>query len=564
MRRLTSLLLAAMMLLLCLAGCGSATSGTGTDTSAPAETDTSAAAGTDTAAADVPEIAEAEEGTIRMATLSDIQSMDITQTTSDYFIPNNVYDRLFEIAVADDGSTSIVNSLCEDYQVSDDGLTYTFKIREGVQFSNGSDLTADDVAFSFTRLLTAGGVNDDIALEIVGAEALENGEAETLEGLVVNDDYSLSITLNAANTGFLAELTAAAMSIVDKETVESVDEIGVNPDNVIGTGPYVVTEWVTNDHFTLEYNENYWGEKPSVEKCICYIIPDANTQNLMFQNGDLDIIDLDRVDSSIIASTYETNYSDQIVVRPRVGLTYMALNENQQFLSDINVRKAIQMSINRQEIIDSIYGGRGIIENGIIPTGVVGHNDNNQDAIKFDPEAAKALLAEAGYNEGDITIELALDSTSNNNLQLLYQVVEQNLRDVGINAKIATYDESSWLDIRKSGEMESFINTWTMDYNDPANIMYTFFGSPDKTSIRSLNYPDTAIMDRVAAASTIINDDERYAEYQSLEQKIVIEDAAWVPLFEQVHLYCISDRIANFMPHWAGYTDFYLVGVTMK
>ncbi|MBQ3405476.1 MAG: ABC transporter substrate-binding protein [Oscillospiraceae bacterium] len=562
MKRLTSLLLACIMLLLCLAGCGSTSSDTGSDSTPAADAGTDAAA--DAATADAPDIADAEEGLLRMATLSDVQSMDVTQTTSDYFIPMNVYDRLFEIAVADDGSTSIVNSLCEDYQVSDDGLTYTFKLREGVKFSNGNDMTAEDVAFSFTRLLTAGGVNDDIALEIVGAEALENGEAESLEGLVVNDDYSLSITLNAANAGFLAELTAVSMSVLDKETVEAADDIGTNIDNVIGTGPYKITEWVTNDHFTLEYNDQHWGEKPSVTKCICYIIPDASTQNLMFQKGNLDIIDLDRVDASIIASTYETNYADQIIVTPRVGLTYFALNNTQEFLSDLNVRKAIQMCINRQEIIDSVYGGRGIVENGIIPTGVVGHNDNNQDAIKYDPEAAKALLAEAGYNEGDISFELSLDSTANSKQQLTYQVIQQNLKDIGINAEIASYDESSWLDIRKSGEMDSFINTWTMDYNDPANIMYTFFGSPDKTAIRSLNYADTAIMDRVAAASTIINDDERYAEYQSLEQKIVVDDAAWVPLFEQVHLYCISDRVDSFQPHWAGYTDFYVIGVTMK
>ena len=513
--------------------------------------------------APAPAAAGVEDGVLRVAALYDITTMDVAQTTDNYMVPMNIFDRLFEVEVQENGGTEIVPSLCTGYTPSEDGLTYTFTLREGVVFSNGSALTASDVQYTFERLLTAGGVNDDIPLEVAGAEALKNGEADTLAGFAVNSDTEFAITLAAPNAGFIAELTGPAMSVVDKETMEQVENFGISCEDTIGTGPYKITEWVVNDHYTLEYNENYWGEEPSVKKMVVSIIPDASTQNLMYQNGELDILDLEYLDSAIVESTYKTQYADRIISGSRVGLTYLAMNANHEFLSDVNVRKAIQMAIDVDSIIASVYAGDAIPESGIIPTGVWGHNDALERPA-FDVEGAKALLAEAGYAEGDISFELAMDSSASSNTQLVYQIIQQYLKAIGVNAEIATYDESSWLDLRKSGEMDSFVANWTMDYNDPANIMYTFFGSEEKTKIRSLNYADEAIMARVAAASSITDDAARMAEYQALEKKIVVEDAAWVPLLGNMHLFALGERVDSFVPYWAGYSNFYAKDVVLK
>ncbi len=513
--------------------------------------------------ASAPAAAGVEDGVLRVAALYDITTMDVAKTTDNYMVPMNIFDRLFEVEVQENGGTEIVPSLCTGYTPSEDGLTYTFTLREGVVFSNGSALTASDVQYTFERLLTAGGVNDDIPLEVAGAEALKNGEADTLAGFVVNSDTEFAITLAAPNAGFIAELTGPAVSVVDKETMEQVENFGISCEDTIGTGPYKITEWVVNDHYTLEYNENYWGEEPSVKKMVVSIIPDASTQNLMYQNGELDILDLEYLDSAIVESTYKTQYADRIISGSRVGLTYLAMNANHEFLSDVNVRKAIQMAIDVDSIIASVYAGDAIPESGIIPTGVWGHNDALERPA-FDVEGAKALLAEAGYAEGDISFELAMDSSASSNTQLVYQIIQQYLKAIGVNAEIATYDESSWLDLRKSGEMDSFVANWTMDYNDPANIMYTFFGSEEKTKIRSLNYADEAIMARVAAASSITDDAARMAEYQALEEKIVVEDAAWVPLLGNMHLFALGERVDSFVPYWAGYSNFYAKDVVLK
>ena len=542
MKKLTALLLALVMIL-ALAACGSS-----------GETKAAATTGTGTVA---------EAGVLRVAALYDITTMDVAQTTDNYMVPMNVFDRLFESEAQSDGSTKTVPSLCTDYSVSDDGLTYSFTLRSGVVFSNGSALTASDVQYTFERLLTAGGVNDDIPLEVKGGQALKDGKATSLEGFKVVDDTHFTITLDAPNGGFVAELTGPAVSVVDAETMKTVKGFGQKCEDTIGTGPYVVTEWVANDHYTLEANPKYWGDQPSVKKVVVSIIPDASTQNLMYQNGELDIIDLESLDSSIVQSTYKTTYEKQLVSAPRVGLTYLAMNENNQYLSNVKVRQAIQKAIDVDTIIKSVYSGDAVAEAGIIPTGVWGHN-NDLQRVGYDVDGAKALLKEAGYSDGQVKFELAMDTSASSSTQLVYQIIQQQLKAVGIDAQIKNYDESSWLDLRKSGEMDAFVANWTMDYNDPANIMYTFFGSAEKTKLRSLNYADTAVMDRVAAASGITDDSARMKEYQDLEKTIVMDDAAWVPLLENTHLFAIGERVQSFTPYWAGYSNFYAKDVVLK
>ena len=186
------------------------------------------------------------------------------------------------------------------------------------------------------------------------------------------------------------------------------------------------------------------------------------------------------------------------------------------------------------------------------------------DHPSFGTAIISRVLEDAGYKDGEITFEMGYDSSASANNQMVCQIIQQQLAAVGINMEIKTYDQSSWLATRKAGEMDSFVGTWTMDYNDPANIMLTFFGSVENTVMRSDNYQDTSVIDRVAAAPSIIDDDARYAEYQALEEKIIHEDYSWVPLFALDHEFAISDDVESYTPHWAGYGDFFISGVVMK
>lgn len=554
-----SMALAASM----LAGCGASTASDSAASTQTAGTTESAAAGTQAAATGD------DAGTLHLAWTSDIQTLDVQTTSANYMIPMNVFDRLFEIKLNDDGSTELVPSLVKDYTVSDDGLTYEFTLRDDVKFSDGTPLTASDVEFTLVRLLGLDtSVNTDFASCILGADDYIEQEGysydDTIEGIKVTDDTHLTITLAYPFAGFLYELATPAGCIYSKAAVEAAgDDYGNDYKAAIGSGPYVVTDWTRDSDLEMEVNPEYWGEEPSVKKVDIQIVPDASTINMMFQNGEIDILDCDDLDSSVIDSTYKTAYADKIVSSNRLATTYLILNEDDQYLSDVNVRKAIQMAIDRQSILDTVYSGDGNLCDGIYPKGLIGYSEENQGWLKYDPDAAKKLLEDSGYTDGEIKMELAADSSASSSVTLVLQMVQANLQAIGIDASIVSYDEASWLALRKSGEMNSFVATWTADFNDPDNFIYTFFGNDEKTKIRSINYKDEDTMKRVEEARAITDETERLAEYDALEKKIVEDDAAWVPLFGRTHLFVISDRVAKFVPHWAGYSDFNVTGVTM-
>lgn len=545
MKKKISLMLAAALTAgLALTGCGGSKTSDTTDNTAGAENESTA---------EVKGVDVDTTGYLVAALNADIQTADVQKTSKDYEVPFNIFDRLVDVEVGTDGNSKIVPSLAESWDISDDGLEYTFHLRQGVKFHNGNDFTAEDVAYTFHRMLTVeGGVNTEFIDQIKGADELLAGETDTLEGVEVVDDYTIKVTLKEPFAGFLASISSPGVSIYDSEATEAAgDQFGMDPAVTVGTGPFEFSSWSFNNQLVLTRNEDYWKGASGLPGVVIKIIPDTETQSMMFESGELDILDLDYAADSV--DRFTETYPDQIVQGPRVGIVYFTMNFNKEPFQDVRVRKAVQMSIDRQAILDALYGGRGQVEQGIFPHGLIGFNPD-QEEIKYDPEAAKALLAEAGYADG-FDMEIAADSSASDTMTMALEIVSDQLAEVGIRAEIKNYDESTWLETRKSGELASFMSTWSADYNDPDNFIYTFFGNEEKTRIRSINYPDTEVMERVAKARTIVNEDERLAEYKALEEKLIHEDAAWVPMFSRLHLFAVSKRVQGFVPLWSGLSD---------
>ena len=545
MKKKISLMLAAALTAgLALTGCGGSKTSDTTDNTAGAENESTA---------EVKGVDVDTTGYLVAALNADIQTADVQKTSKDYEVPFNIFDRLVDVEVGTDGNSKIVPSLAESWDISDDGLEYTFHLRQGVKFHNGNDFTAEDVAYTFHRMLTVeGGVNTEFIDQIKGADELLAGETDTLEGVEVVDDYTIKVTLKEPFAGFLASISSPGVSIYDSEATEAAgDQFGMDPAVTVGTGPFEFSSWSFNNQLVLTRNEDYWKGASGLPGVVIKIIPDTETQSKMFESGELDILDLDYAADSV--DRFTETYPDQIVQGPRVGIVYFTMNFNKEPFQDVRVRKAVQMSIDRQAILDALYGGRGQVEQGIFPHGLIGFNPD-QEEIKYDPEAAKALLAEAGYADG-FDMEIAADSSASDTMTMALEIVSDQLAEVGIRAEIKNYDESTWLETRKSGELGSFMSTWSADYNDPDNFIYTFFGNEEKTRIRSINYPDTEVMERVAKARTIVNEDERLAEYKALEEKLIHEDAAWVPMFSRLHLFAVSKRVHGFAPLWSGLSD---------
>lgn len=543
--------LIALMTALCLTACGAASGGSAAGAGASADTQQTQSGTYDS-------------GLLKAAINADITTMDVHKTSNDYLVPMNVFDTLFSIVKLDDGSTEIVNRLVDSYDISEDGKTYHFTLRDGVVFSDGTPLTAQDVKFTFERMLSLPDSQQaDFAIPIDGAQEMLDGKADSLRGITAEDDRNFTVTLTAPFAGFIASLATPSTSILSKKLVtEAGEDFGILPEKTIGTGPYLIKEWKRDHGLVFEYNPRYWGAEPSVKR-VEVTVMDSQTMSMAYQKGDLDILDCLKIDSAIVNSTYKkAPYRDRIVSADRMGTYFLMLNENVKPLDNLQVRKAIQRAINREAILSSIFSGDGKLEDGIFPTGCIGYSKENQSWLTYDPDEARKLLADAGYAEG-FDLELCLDSSALDSIKNTMQVIAQNLNDVGIRATIRTIDHAGYLDLRGSGEMSSYMALWVLDYNDPDNIIYPFFGTKDNTKIRSNNYGDDEIIARVAAAKTIVDETERNKEYAFLEKKIIEEDAAWVPMFSLKHLYLISDRVEHFTPHWAGWEDFYFEGTTL-
>lgn len=556
MKKLVSLTLAMTMCVSLLAGCGNKDAST-------TETAASAASAGSTATVAEPDVGIDTTNYLKIQD-DNPDTVDPQATTEYYTVAMNIFDRLVEVKANGDGTSEIVPSLAKSWEISDDGLTYTFTLNEGVKFSNGADLTSSDVLYTIKRMLTyEKAVNDDIYDMIQGASDVAEGKTEELAGFKVIDDYNFSITLEEPYGAFLACLTTPGASIFDEETTEQAgDQFGIDPAVTIGTGPFTFAAWEFNSELVLSANKDYWDGAPACEGLVLKVIPDEATARMMFENGELDILDMDNNASQLEYFLNNDAYQDQIVSGPRVGVYYICLNEKFTELSDARVRKALQYSIDRQAILDSLYAGQGQLENGIFPHGLIGYNADLPE-IPYDVEQAKALLAEAGYPDG-FEMELCYSSDAGQTTKDMLEIISAYWAEIGVTAKVTEVDEGSFYDMRAAGEIESYTSSWSADFNDPDNFIYSFFGNESNIERRGLGYSNTEAIARVAAARAIVNEDERIAEYQDLEKLIIQEDAAWVPLFSKEHLFVVNPAVSGFKVSWNGWSGNYYRNVSVS
>ena len=479
-------------------------------------------------------------------------TVDFQCTSIYYTIAQNVFNRLVEMENDEEGGIRILPSLAESWEVSEDGRCYTFRLRPGVNFSNGCPLTSADVEYTLKRLLThPESCNRDIADEILGADALMNGESNELEGFRIIDDLSFSITLEQPFEAFLACLSMPGASILDRETTEAAGDLfGKDPAWTVGTGSYILTEWEAGEGMILTANRDCWEGAPKNDGLDLRFMSDPEEVRMAFEDGVLDVLDLDEVGNSIEFFIHGDIYQERLYKVQRIGIHYVALNESVRPLDDARIRKALQLALNRTTLLDAIYAGRGTLENGIYPHGLYGFNPELPE-IPYDPEAAKYLLAQAGYSEG---FELTLSVNASGTVwdRSMMKLVASMWEKIGVKTTVEVLEESEFMKLRKSGKLACYGALWTADFNDPDNFVYTFFGNRENTTFRSLCYGREEIMKRVRDARTIPDAEERLKEYRELERIIVQEDAAWIPLFSRMRYYVASERIDGIRSSWNG------------
>jgi len=500
--------------------------------------------------------------TLKVAYYAYPSQLDPQKTTEFYAAALNCFDRLVEAATTGPSKSEIVPGLAEKWEISADGLVYTFHLRKGVKFHNGEVLKADDVLYTFDRMLNPAtkAHNTDFMDMIAGAKDRMTGKADTVSGIKVLDGATVQITLATPYAPFLANIATPAGSIFNRKATEAAgDQFGLEPIVTVGSGPFIYSENVVNDHFTFTAFKDYWRGASALKGITFKIIPDADTQRMLFETGEMDIFDCDVARTQIPYFEGSAKWKNQIVSGPKVATFYLHINESIKPFDDVRVRKAVQYAIDRKSILDKLYYGKGQLIQAVLPPGLAGFN-TKATVIPYDVAKAKALLAQAGLSGGfDMTMAQV---SGNASVLKIAEVIQAMLKPLNINLKIEQMDEAAYYDTRAEGKLPMYTNDWGADFNDPDNFIYTFFSSKNSPG-RSFNYKNADVQAKLEKARSMTDPAARYALYQQLEKTIVIDDAAWLPLFALQHLFVLQPRVKGFKLNWNGASNMSYYGVTL-
>jgi peptide/nickel transport system substrate-binding protein/oligopeptide transport system substrate-binding protein len=492
---------------------------------------------------------------LRLAYPHDPMTADVQKNTEYFLLGLNIFDRLVECEATGPGESAIVPGLAASWEISKDGLTYTFHLRPGVRFHDGSPLTAADVVYTIDRMCDpqTKALNSSIFAFVAGARERLEGKAASTAGVVALDDLTVAIHLVRPFAPFLALLASPQASIYcEKFTRAACERFGLTPEATCGTGPFQLTQYVHNSHQRLEANPDYFRGRPALDAISVRVAGDPETLRMLFEAGEIDIFDMDFAPTQLDYFEASPKWRGRLVRAPRVGLYYLAINNAKKPFDDPRVRKALQLSIDRGLILDKMFSGQGALVSGVMAPGLACFDPKAQ-ALEYDPAGARKLLAEAGYPNG-VDTELAQVAGWPATWADLAQVIAAQAEKGGFHVKIKRYDEAAFLSTRMAGDAPLYFQVWSADFNDPDNFFHTFF-SPTGTKVRSINLADTAARDAVEAARSITDPTARCQAYRELERRIVDQDAAWLPLFSLDHVFVTGPRVARFAAPWNGWSD---------
>jgi len=418
----------------------------------------------------------------------------------------------------------IRSNLARAWTVSEDGLVYTFTLRDDVHFHNGRAMTASDVKYSFERALLPGSRSPLTWVFgfIAGADALMGGEADSLAGVTVVDPRTIEIRLEQPFAPFLSLLAMPATHIVPREEIESRgEEFSEAP---VGTGPWVFESWAHDDVIRLSANPRYHLGRPAMDGIEIRIIPETTTIIAEFERGNLDWVDMNEFPRPEF-QRFAANpaWERQIHRRPALITYFLALNNEMEKFGDARVRRALNYAIDVAGISEVIYPSEMILSHGPVPPGLPGYRDDGEP-YGYDPERARELLDEAGVEglEFDVYFRaLALN-------QRFLEAVQANLADVGVTMNLRQRD---WTAVRQSmerGELDAFLSNWYADYPDAENFLYPLFHSGMiGAGGNAARYRNAEVDSLILAARRTLDAAERIRLYEEADRR-VFEDAPWI------------------------------------
>lgn len=463
-----------------------------------------------------------------------------------------IYNRLAEFTP---GTTEVEPALAESWEVSEDGLEYTFHLRPGVKFHSNAnftpsrDLTADDVIFSFERQ----GKADHPFHAYMSGLSYEYYSSMEMDSLIKSiekvDDLTVKFTLNRPEAPFLANIAMPFVSILSKEYADHLQAAGTTEDlnnAPIGTGPFSFVAYQKDAVIRYQKNADYWGQEPKIDDLVFAITPDASVRLQKLKAGECHLMPYPAP-----ADLDEIRNDPKLKMDEQAGLNvgYLAYNSQIAPFDDVRVRRALNMAMDKQAMVDAVFQGGATIAKNPIPPTMWSYNEAIEDDT-YDPEAAKALLAEAGASDLSMEIwAMPVQRPYMPNARRAAEMMQADFAQIGVKAEIVSYEWGEYLkksmDPTRTGAV---IMGWTGDNGDPDNFLSVLLScaAANEAGANRAFWCNEEFSDLLARAKTSSDHDERVKLYEEA-QVIFKQEAPWATLAHSTQYVPMAKNVTGFV-----------------
>ncbi|MGP2493298.1 ABC transporter substrate-binding protein [Mesorhizobium sp. PUT5] len=474
-------------------------------------------------------------------------------------VGHTIYNRLVEFKK---GTTEVVPALAESYDISDDGLQYTFHLRPGVKFQTTDYFTptrefnADDVMFSFERQWKKDHPWHQYAENVSWGYFEDLGLNELIESIDKVDDMTVRFKLNRKEAPFLADIAIPFASIVSKEYADQLDAKGNKAQLSqlpVGTGPFSYVEYQPDTVIRYDANIDYWGEKPKVENLVFAITTDASTRYQKLQAGECDLMSYPNA-ADVSAMKADPNL--KVSELPGLNIAFLAYNTTQPPFDKADVRRALNMAINKQAIVDAVFQGAAKVAKNPLPPDMWSYNDAIEDD-KYDPDAAKAALETAGVKDLSMNIwAMPVSRPYMLNARRAAELIQSDLARIGVTANIVTYEWAEYLQRSKDKNRDgAIILGWTGDNGDPDNFLGAMLSCSAVGSSNWAQWCDKEFDELVIKAKETTDQAERTRLYEQA-QVVFKREAPWATLDHSLTVVVMRKNVQGFVQSPLGALQF--------
>ncbi|MDF1509495.1 peptide ABC transporter substrate-binding protein [Robertmurraya sp. DFI.2.37] len=448
-------------------------------------------------------------------------------------------------------------AIAEDWDVSEDGKTYTFHIRADAKWSNGDDVTAGDFEFAWKRALDPelAASSAFLAYLIEGAESYNSGEGSADDVAVkAIDEKTLEVRLTSPQAYFLNIISLPTFFPINEKVAADNPQWFAEAATFVGNGPFKLTEWQHDSHLVMEKNEQYWdAETVKVDKIHWAMVDDSNTEYQMYQSGELDSSD---VPAELSEKLFEEGAVDIV---EQAGLYFFRFNVSQEPFQNKNIRKAFALAVDQQQIVDFVTKNReepayGFVSPGFTDAKGQDFRETNGDLLKTNIEEAKVLLEKGMEEEGYDTLpEVVLTYSSSEQHKKIAEALQPMFKEaLGVDVKLESVESSVFLDEQKQLKYQLSRSSFLNDFADPINSLESFQTghSMNRTGWSNAEY-DQLIKD----AKNEANEEKRFELLYKAEQ-ILMEEAPIFPLYFYNQPYLQNDAVTGVIRHPVGYIEF--------